>query len=68
MEADADKIQIIDYAGAHNLYDLFDRMRDRPALLLGGTSLDRMASFVTGYQLALQIHGIGEQLNPNFDD
>jgi hypothetical protein len=50
------------------LYSLFDRMRERPVLWLGETSLTALWDFVNGYQFALSQHGIDEFLDPPFHE
>ncbi len=50
------------------LYSEFDRLRERPALLLGEATLTALWHFTNGYQHALSQQGIDEQLDPPFEE
>ncbi|MEU8924997.1 hypothetical protein AB0D10_29360 [Kitasatospora sp. NPDC048545] len=44
----------------NNIYDVLENPRIRPGFIRDSDTLDELASFLSGYFLALQIHGIDE--------
>ena len=50
----------------YNIYDLLDKMHERPAMYLGSKSLIRMDAFLQGHKEAMHHRGIKDTAQPPF--
>ncbi len=53
---------------SYSIYDVFETMRERPALYVGNLSVLQLRAFIDGYVFAMYEAGIEEDSSPNFRD